>query len=35
LDFIFFIAGLGKRVVRGAIKSLKRSTRFSGRLVLP
>jgi hypothetical protein len=34
LDFIFFIVSLGKRVVRGALKLLKRPSRFSGRFVL-
>ena len=29
LDFIFFVVSLGKRVGRGALKLLKRSTRVS------
>jgi hypothetical protein len=33
LDFMFFIVSLGKRVVRGALKLLKRSARYSGRFV--
>jgi len=33
MDFIFVVVGLGKRVVRGALKLLQRPARFYGCLV--
>jgi len=33
LVFIFFVVSLGKRAGRGALKLLKRPTRFCGRLI--